>query len=85
MTDIIDEAEAVSSRLELAAFLDRLAYSLENDPEDWDNDTLATFIRGWAGWVKGMDGYFLNRGEEVPTVPSWSLIAHMTLAARVYE
>lgn len=32
-----------------------------------------------------MDGYFRNRGGEVPEQPSWSLIAAMLRAATVYE
>ena len=28
-----------------------------------------------ARWIDDMDGYLMNRGEEVPTEMSWSLFA----------
>ncbi|WP_442019333.1 DUF7660 family protein [Paenarthrobacter sp. 2TAF44] len=34
--------------------------------------------------AKDTDGYFINRAEPVPDVPSWTLFAPMLLAARVY-
>jgi hypothetical protein len=32
-----------------------------------------------------LDGYFLNRGEEVPSAPSWQLIAMIFAASLVHE
>lgn len=73
------------SREELAAFLTELADSVLKEPDRWENSDLADFLRAWGAWLEDMDGYFLNRGESVPSAPSWQLIAQMLLAARVYE
>lgn len=73
------------SREELAVFLFELADSIDKEPDRWENANLDEFLRAWAAWVEDMDGYFLNRGESVPSTPSWQLIAQMLLAARVYE
>lgn len=78
-------AEQPMARGELAGFLIQLADSLVEEPEVWENDSLATFLRAWSAWLSDMDGYFVNRGEPVPEEPSWQLIAQMLLAARVYE
>jgi hypothetical protein len=32
-----------------------------------------------------LEGYFSNRGEQIPEEPSWSLIATIFAAAAVYE
>lgn len=79
------EVNGQLTREQFAGFLDRLADSLVEDPEDWENETLERFIRAWSVWVVDMDGYFLSRGETVPREPTWQLMAQMLLAARVYE
>ncbi|MGI9822070.1 DUF7660 family protein [Agromyces sp. Marseille-Q5079] len=75
----------MSSRAELVEFLGGLSASIADEPERWENADLPSFLSAWATWLEDMDGYFLNRGENVPTSPSWQLIAQMLLAARVYE
>ena len=32
-----------------------------------------------------MDGYFQNRGEPVPSQPSWRLVREPAYAAKIYE
>lgn len=79
------EASGQLTREQFAGFLDRLADSLVEEPEDWENEKLERFLRAWSVWVVDMDGYFLNRGETAPREPTWQLMAQMLLAARVYE
>ena len=73
------------SRQDLADFIDQFRDSLRRDPESWENNDLDSFLEALSAWTRDMDGYFTNRGEPVPDVPSWRLIAQMLLAARVYE
>jgi hypothetical protein len=73
------------SREELVKFLGEMADSIDEEPERWQNSNLPDFLNAWAAWLEDMDGFFLNRGEIVPTSPSWQLIAQMLLAARTYE
>ncbi|WP_442013817.1 DUF7660 family protein [Paenarthrobacter sp. YAF11_1] len=73
------------SRQDLADFIDQFRDSLRQDPESWENNDLESFLEALSAWTREMDGYFTNRGEPVPDVPSWRLIAQMLLAARVYE
>lgn len=78
-------ADAPMTRAQVAEFVDQLADSLVAEPDSWDNNTLDLFLRGLAGWLADMDGYFRNRGEPVPESPSWQLVADALLAARIYE
>ena len=73
------------SRQDLADFIDQFRDSLRQDPESWENKGLVSFLEALSAWTREMDGYFINRGEPVPDVPSWRLIAQMLLAARVNE
>lgn len=80
-----DRADEQMTRANLSGFLEQLADSYIEQPEKWENNSIEDFLRAWSAWLTDMDGYFKNRGEEVPTEPSWQLIAQMLLAARIYE
>lgn len=80
-----DRAEEQMTREDLSDFLAKLADSYFYEPAQWDNNSIEDFLRAWSAWLIDMDGYFKKRGEEVPTEPSWQLIAQMLLAARTYE
>jgi len=83
--DLEKELETVSSRQDLAAFIQSLMSDFEADPERWENNHLIAYLDGLGGWTQDMHGYFQNRGEQVPEQPSWRLIGLMLLAARYYE
>ena len=84
MADFGDESE-VTNYFQLASFLNAAADDLVEDPDDWENVTLENFLRAWAAWLEGSPGYYENRSEEFPEQPSWSQIAGMVLAAKIYE
>lgn len=85
MTDLNKRAMTTMDKRALSGFIDNLADSLLEAPEDWANVDLEGFLRAWSAWLADSDDYFLSRGEEPPRDPSWALIAQMLLAARVYE
>lgn len=76
--------DEVSSRQELATFLEDLHEKLVKGPIV-ANHELPAFISGAAGWTSDLEGYFRDRGEPVPTEPTWSLVASIFEAATVYE
>lgn len=80
-----EQAEAVTDRETLAAFVERLVKDLRQDPEAWPNDTLDLFLSAMAAWLDDMDGFYANRGETPPDPPTWTTLAQILLAARIYE
>ncbi len=85
MTDLNARAQEPMTRGDFEAFLKEFADSLATDPTSWTNASLDQFLDGVSGWLADMDGYFANRGEPVPSEPSWRLFAQALLAGRVYE
>ena len=83
--DLEERAERLTNQAELVALLNGLVDSLVEQPEAWENRDLGSFLRAWAAWLADSDGYFRNRGLEPPREPTWSLVAQMLLAAKVYE
>lgn len=83
---LVESAERISNKDEFVAFVRAFADNLGTHPEEWQNETLAEFVRGLAGFVENMEGYYANIGANVNCeVPSWRVLADVLLAARVYE
>jgi hypothetical protein len=80
-----DLAESVRSREDLAAFISALRHDLESSEPGWENPTLDRYLEALAAWIADSPGYFKNRGEPIPTEPTWGLVAQMLYAAHLYE
>ena len=76
---------SAASRRELVKYIEALTESIRQSPELWENRDLDSYLDALGGWIDGMDGYFQNLGQEVPTTPTWDLIAMALRAAATYE
>lgn len=82
---LTDRVRTVHSREKLAEFIDALREDLSLNVGRWENRDLDSYLEAMGGWVRDMDGFYRNRGEETPSSPSWGLIAEILLAAKYYE
>jgi len=73
--DIYDQAKKVSSQQEFIEFLKSLRRDFSENPNDWENNDLISFL-------EGIEGYILDIPQEKP---SWEVFAKILLAAKVYE
>jgi hypothetical protein len=78
-------SEDVKSREDLADFIRGLRADLAEDAEQWENPDLDGYLEALGAVVEDLEGRFMNRGEPVPTEPSWRLVAELLDAATVYE
>jgi hypothetical protein len=79
-------AEMIATKDDFVAFAKKLRENLQQHPEDWENDTLDSFLEGLIGFAQDSEGYYNNLGvKSDPTRPSWRTFADPLLAARVYE
>jgi hypothetical protein len=85
MTKIEIDVEGIMSRDDLILFLEKLSQNFEDEPERWENHRLDQFLEALAGGLGDYEGAYLNRGVEVPRVPTWKFFGEMLLAARTYE
>ena len=58
--------------------LDRLLDSLERQPDDWENPTLAQYLEAMRAWLH-------DSQRKPPRDPSWQLISDLLEAAKIYE
>jgi hypothetical protein len=80
-----DMVDGIETRDDLAAFVAVLRRDLVERPDGWENASLDRFLEAAAAWLDDADGFFLNRGEPVPTAPTWRFLGQLLLAAKHYE
>jgi hypothetical protein len=84
--DLFEYAKVVSSRAEFVRFVDYLNTDYRERRDEWENNSLESFLSGLAGFANDMSGFCRNMGESVDVEAiTWRMAAQMLLAAKVYE
>jgi hypothetical protein len=73
--DIYEQVKKIKTQEEFASFLNYLVKNLKEQPIEWENDNLASFIDGMAG-------YCIDQKQEAI---NWQVFAEILLAGKVYE
>lgn len=83
--ELREQAEKIQTRDDFVIFIHHLVRDLRTCPEQWENTSLEAYLTAMAAWVQDMDGYYRNRGEQVPQHLTWKHVGEILLAARIYE
>lgn len=75
----------ISSKEDLADFVEALCDDLKENPDRWENAKLESFLMAMGRWIRVMDNYYKNTGQPIPNAPSWRTVADMLYAAKMYE
>jgi hypothetical protein len=78
-------ANAIVSREDFVNFVEVLIEDLKNNGSEWENDTLESYLEAIARWTDDMDGYYNNKGMQLPKNIEWKVFGQMLLASKVYE
>ncbi|MFY0602272.1 MAG: hypothetical protein JXR03_21545 [Cyclobacteriaceae bacterium] len=73
--DIYEQAEKIENQQDFILFLKLLKDDFRENFSAWENENLASFLEGLAGY---------NMDKEQGGI-SWKIVAEMLLAAKVYE
>jgi hypothetical protein len=83
--DLGASCQLIQSRQDFIIFLHALGARLHQKPQAWANGDRASYLEALTAWVEDREGYYRNRGEEVPEQPTWKTLGQILLAATVYE
>lgn len=80
-------AEKVYNRNDLVKYIDDIVANFRDHPDEWENDSIESFLGGLSGFIHDADGYYRNNniGDVDADVASWRLFADALRAAAVYE
>lgn len=75
----------INTREDFIKFLEFLSSNARNNPNEWENKDLSSYLESMVSWIEDMDGYYLNQKSSVPENINWAFVADIFMAARVYE
>lgn len=85
MTNFAAAERDVHDRGDLVRLISQIAKDFRNHSDDWENVTVDAFLEALSAWLEDADGLYQNLNKEFPAQPTWSFVAEMVLAARIYE
>ena len=74
----------VESAQDLIAVITHLWTNLQAHPEQWENQTLDSFLQAMAAWLSTFPQVYINTERPIPE-PDWKFVADCLRAARIYE
>ncbi|AVJ16094.1 hypothetical protein CLM71_02550 [Serratia sp. MYb239] len=82
---MLDDLLPVSSKDGLVKLVLALAKDLKDNPDEWENKDLSSYLEAIASWIEDMDGYYENTNQPLPKDTNWKVLADILMAAKVYE
>lgn len=78
----------VNNRDGFHKFLTLLKEDLQNNPGEWENKTLDSFLEAMATYTKAIEHYYANNNIDINidnSNPLWRVFADILLGAKIYE
>lgn len=86
MAAMQDRIARIENQKDLSDFIEYLAESYSKKSGSWSNRDLESYLRAMSAWVREMDGYYRNTGQDYnENKISWKNVADMLMAATMYE
>ncbi|MDX5631087.1 MULTISPECIES: hypothetical protein [unclassified Brenneria] len=82
---MLDKFFSISSKDDLVKLISALARDFKENPDEWENKDLSSYLEAMASWIEDMDGYYENTNQALPKDTSWKVFADILMAAKVYE
>ena len=82
---MLDDLLPVSSKDGLVKLIEALAKDFKDNPDEWENKDLSSYLEAIASWIEDMDGYYENTNQPLPKDTNWKVFADILMAAKVYE
>ncbi len=85
MHELSDKINSINSKEDFISFVELLIVDLKNNPDEWENKKLDSYLEAVASWTEDMDGYYQNNNLDIPQNVEWKVFANILIAAKMYE
>lgn len=82
---LIERLKVVSDRGSLVVFIRRLLKDFKENPAEWENRNLTSYLEAMSAWIEVMDVAYKNMNMVMPKTPDWRMIAQILIAPKAYE
>lgn len=84
--DVSDQdLAAVRTHTDVARIVEQMLNDLRKHPDEWENPSLERFLDALAAGLDAVESQHIDRGEAVPSQPTWKLFAGILVNASGYE
>jgi hypothetical protein len=85
MKELIDKIGTLNTKEDFIIFLKLLVQNLRNNPDEWENKSLESYLEAAVSWTEDMEGYYQNNNLPIPKNVDWKVFANILIAAKMYE
>lgn len=85
MDDILNNVDQIKSKEDFVKFIFYLISDYKKNPTDWGNIDLGSYLESIAAWTDDIEGFYQNWNLKMPENITWSVFAHVLIAAKMYE
>lgn len=85
MNGLKNKIDNLNTKEDFISFLELLVQDLRNNPGEWENKKLESYLEAAASWTEDMEGYYENNNQPIPKNVDWKLFANILMAAKMYE
>lgn len=82
---MLNNSPSINNKDEFVNFISALAKDFKENPDEWENKDLFSYLGAMASWIEDMDGYYENTGQSLPKDINWKVFSDILMAARFYE
>lgn len=76
----------IKTKEDFSYYINSLLEDFEENGDNWENNTVESFLRGIIAYTRDIDGYYKNMGFDTSTeIPTWRIFAQILKGASVYE
>jgi len=83
------DPDAVTTLSDLVVYLERLAASFEQTPDEWQNHDIGSYLEGIAAWLRAtptLPDVQAERARELEQArPTWRGVANLFYVGSIYE
>ena len=85
MKEITKIALKVKSKDDFIEFIRALAKDLKNNPKDWENVNLISFLNAIEYSTQDIEAYYSNTKQLLPNNINWKVFADILMIAKMHE
>jgi hypothetical protein len=81
----VSDLDRVAGHADVAQVVEQMLTDMRSHPTEWENPTLDRFLDALAASLEALPQLHTNRGETLPTQPTWKILAELLVTASGYE
>jgi hypothetical protein len=77
--------DSINTKSDFVNFIELLLQDFRNNPHEWENKTIDSFLEAASSWTEDMEWYYHNNKLPLPQNVDWQVFANILMAAKMYE